>query len=101
MNVVHLTGHVSDYGPKISWTEAGKLQTTFTLVVEEGAFRTFIPVLVVGQNAEAAAETLEPGELVALSGKLQWKAGKSKDAGKLVVVCYGVEVLVPAAPQEG
>jgi hypothetical protein len=58
MNAVHLSGRVSDYGPKIFWTEAGKPQTSFTLIVEDGSYRTFIRVLIVGHNAEPVAEAL-------------------------------------------
>jgi len=52
MNAVHLSGKVSDYGPKLTYSEAGKPQTTFTLIVEEpgptGTFKTFVPVVLVG-----------------------------------------------------
>lgn len=86
MNHVSLGGHVSDYGPKISWTEAGKPQTTFTLVVEEpgregATFNTFVPVCVVGSRAEEAADTLFSGAVVLVGGKLAYGAGKTKDAG--------------------
>jgi hypothetical protein len=92
------TGRVSDYGCKISWTEAGKAQTTFSLIVEEPGkegttFKTFVPVLIIGSQAEAMAERLEAGGYVMISGKLAYKAGKTKEAGKLHVVCFGVEIL--------
>jgi hypothetical protein len=39
------------------------------------------------------AERLEAGGYVMISGKLAYKAGKTKEAGKLHVVCFGVEIL--------
>jgi single-stranded DNA-binding protein len=106
MNRCILSGHISDYGPKLSYTESAKPQTTFTLIVSEGQDRTFIPVLVVGPKAEDLAESLEPGDVVELEGKLQYKAGKSKDAGKLVVVAFdAVKIEAPVssetAPETG
>jgi single-stranded DNA-binding protein len=101
MNAVALVGTVGAYGVKIAWTDAGKPQASFSLVVSElgpdgRAFTTFVPVLVVGAKAEAAAEALEPGDMVAVAGKLAYKAGKTKDAGRLVVVTYAVERLTEA-----
>jgi hypothetical protein len=59
------------------------------------------PVLIVGANAEELAATLEAGEVISVSGKLAYKAGRTKDSSKLVVVCYGVERLVASpAPVE-
>jgi single-stranded DNA-binding protein len=98
LNRVILSGTIGQYGVKIAWTEAGKPQTSFTLVVEEPAkagssFKTFVPVLIVGAQAEDLAATLEPGDPVLLEGKLMYRSGKTKDAGKLVVTCFTVEVL--------
>jgi single-stranded DNA-binding protein len=104
INRVILSGTVGQYGAKIAWTEAGKPQTSFTLVCEEPSrgeaattYKTFIPCLVVGSQAEACAETLEAGDVVLLEGKLVWKAGKSKEAGCLHVVAFSVERLTAAA----
>jgi hypothetical protein len=67
---------------------------TIGIVVFAATIITIIPVLVVGSRAEEVAETLEPGDLIAIeSGKLAYKAGKTKDAGKLVVVTFDVERL--------
>jgi single-stranded DNA-binding protein len=107
MNAVHLSGRVSDYGPKLSYTEAGKPQTTFTLIVEDGSFKTFVPVLILGSQAEHCAETLEAGALVLINGKLAYKSGKIKGSGKLIVTAFGVEIIspvsapVPAGKAEG
>src|SRR5688572_30148150 len=101
MNHVSLVGTVGQYGAKISWTENAKPQTSFTLVTEEpgkeGAYKTFCPILVVGTRAGELAESLEPGDMVAVSGKLAYKAGKTKDSGKLVVVTFDVERLSTSA----
>jgi primosomal replication protein N len=101
LNRVILSGTIGQYGINIEWTAAGKPQTSLTLVCEEEGkvsttFRTFIPVLIVGTQAEALAETLEPGDVVLLAGQLAYKAGTPRDAGKLMVVCCGVERLLPA-----
>jgi single-stranded DNA-binding protein len=87
INRVILAGRIGEYGVKISWTEAGK----------SGEFKSFISVLVVSPQAEALAEQLKPGDMVLLEGKLQYKAGKSKDAGKLVVTTFTVQRLLAAA----
>jgi len=71
MNHVSLVGTVGQYGAKISWTDGGKPQTSLTLVVENPGkdgttYKTFIPVLVVGSRSEEYAESLEPGDLLAI-----------------------------------
>lgn len=98
MNRVIVSGTISSYGPKISYTDAGKPQTSFTVVCEEpgregASYKTFVPVLIVGAKAEDVAETLEAGDTILLEGKLAYKAGKTKDAGKLIVTGFTVEVL--------
>jgi single-stranded DNA-binding protein len=99
MNRCVVSGQVSESGLTLVYTEAGKPQATFTLICEEpgregGTYKTFIPVLVVGPQAEAMAERLEPGDVVLLEGKLAYCAGKTKDSGKLVVVGSAVEILI-------
>jgi hypothetical protein len=98
MNHISLVGIVGQYGVKIAWTEAGKPQTSFALITEEpgpdSAYKTFIPVLVVGSKAPDYAEALEPGDVIAIEhGKLSYKPGKTKESGKLVVVTFTVERL--------
>jgi single-stranded DNA-binding protein len=98
LNAVHLIGRVSTYGVKLAYTEAAKPQASFTLVIAEGDFRLFVPVLIVGQHAEPCAETLEPGALIAVNGKLQYK--KTPDGSKLIVAAYGVERLSDSPQDE-
>jgi single-stranded DNA-binding protein len=103
MNHVSLVGTVGQYGAKISWTEKAKPQTSLTLVMENPGkdgttYKTFIPVLIVGSRSEEYAESLEAGDLLAIeSGKLAYKAGKTKESGKLVVVTFDVERLSTSA----
>lgn len=87
MNSVHLSSRVSDYGCTITWTEQGKPQKSFTLIIKEPGregttFKTFVPVLIVGTQAEHWAETLEAGDLVLVSGKLSY-AGSPRGLGGL------------------
>jgi single-stranded DNA-binding protein len=102
MNHVPLVGTAGQYGVKIAWTKGGKPRSSLTVIVEEpgkdkATYKTFIPVLIVGSRAEEAAETLEPGGLIAIeSGKLAYKAGETKDSGKLMVVAFNVERLAAA-----
>ncbi|MGH8069282.1 MAG: single-stranded DNA-binding protein [Candidatus Entotheonellia bacterium] len=101
MNAVHLAGKVGDYGCRITWTEQSKPQTSFTLIVEEAgrdgaSFKTFVPICIIGTQAEPLAERLEAGDHVLVSGKLSYKSGKTKDAGRVMVMCFGVEVLATA-----
>lgn len=101
INKVILCGIIGEYGVRLSYTEAGKPQLSFTLVCAEttktGEYKSFIPCLVVGVHAEALAEQLEPHDLILLEGKLAFKAGKTKDAGKLVVTTFAVQRLQTAA----
>jgi primosomal replication protein N len=97
INRVIVAGQVSSYGPKIEWTPAGKPQTSLTLVLQKGEFRTFCPVLIVGAKAEDVCETINGGDTLLIEGSLSWKAGRSKDAGKLQVVAFDVTRLLAAA----
>ncbi len=97
INKVIVVGQVSSYGPKIEWTPAGKAQTSLTLVLQKSEFKTFIPVCIVGTKAEAVCESVNAGDTLLIEGSLSWKAGRSKDAGRLQVVAFDVERLLAAA----
>ena len=100
MNKAIISGEVSSYGPKISWTDAGKPQTSLTLVLEKAGYKTFIPVLVVGTKAEEVAETINGGDYLIVEGSLAWRAGRTKESGKLHVVAFDVERLTESAQDE-
>jgi hypothetical protein len=61
-NHVSLVGTVGQYGVKIAWTEAGKPQTSFTLITEEpgpdSAYKTFITDWRSEHDRAQARETL-------------------------------------------
>ena len=101
VNRVILSGTISQYGVKLTYTQQAKPQLSFSLVCEEPGrdgytFKTFVPCVVVGPQAEVLAERLEPNDMVLLEGKLSYRAGKTKESGKLVVMGFAVEVLRPA-----
>jgi single-stranded DNA-binding protein len=102
LNSVALCGRVTDAGVKLTYLASGHPEATLTLVVEElgkdgqQKFRLFVPVVVYGTRAEVLAETLEPGDLVTVQGKLGWRAppatqANPKPAGKLLVIGWQVE----------
>jgi single-stranded DNA-binding protein len=107
LNSVSLSGRVTDAGVKLTYLPSGHPEATWTLVVEEPSkngqqvFKLFVPVVVHGARAEALAETLEPGDLVTVQGKLGWRAPPAtkmapKPTGKLVVLAWQVEQLAAA-----
>jgi single-stranded DNA-binding protein len=100
VNKAIISGEVSSYGPKISWTESGKAQTAFTWVLDKAGYKTFIPVLCVGARAPKVAETINGGDYLIVEGSLSWKAGRTKEAGKLQVVCFEVERLTTSPSDE-
>jgi single-stranded DNA-binding protein len=100
VNKAIISGEVSSYGPRIQWTEGGKPQTSLTLVLDKAGYKTFIPCLVVGNKAEEVAETINGGDYLIIEGSLSWKAGRSKDAGKLQVVTFDVERIATSPSDE-
>ncbi len=59
---------------------------------EGSTFKTFVPGCMIGARAEEAGERLGDGAPVLVTGKLAYKAGQAKDSGKLMVMCFGVEL---------
>ena len=107
LNSVALCGRVTDTGVKLTYLPSGSPEMKCTLVVEEPSkdgqqtFRLFVPVMVYGAKAEALAETLEPGDLVTVQGKLGWRASPAtkmhpKPSGKLMVLAWQIERLAGA-----
>jgi single-stranded DNA-binding protein len=94
VNRVLLTGTISKLG--LSWLSSGKPELRLDLTVAQAPpFKLYCQVFVYGKDAEHLAETLEAGTRVLIDGKLSWrsttKAGVKES--KMVVSCYGVEIL--------
>jgi hypothetical protein len=99
-NVVVISGRISDYGPKLRPLPSGKWELSFTVCCDEPGrdgqtYTTYVPVLVHGAACETLAETLEPRDIVLVTGKLAWtkKISKGEEKSGLAVTTYGVEVL--------
>ena len=104
LNSVALCGRLTDAGVKLTYRASGHPEATWTLILEEPSkdgqqmFTLFVPVVVYGAKAEALAETLEPGDLVTVQGKLGWRAPPAtrrtrSPTGKMVVLAWQVERL--------
>ena len=108
LNQVALVGEVSEYGVRLTYRENGQPECTLTCVIKEPSrqgdtiFKTFVPLVLYGALAEKAAEDLEPGMYIAVSGKLAWRATTRKPAdgskgeGKLVVMVSHLQAIHPA-----
>jgi single-stranded DNA-binding protein len=108
LNSVALCGRVTDAGVKLTYLPSGHPEAKFTVLLEEAGgkdgqqtFRLFVPVVIYGSRAEILAETLEPGDLVSLVGKLGWRTlpatkADPKPTGKLTVVAWQIERLAGA-----
>jgi single-stranded DNA-binding protein len=100
VNRVLLTGTIAE--PRIGWLSSGKPELRLDLTVaQDPPFKLYCQVYCYGKDAEHLAETLEAGTRVLIDGKLSWrsttKAGVKES--KMVVTCYGVEVLtLPGEP---
>jgi single-stranded DNA-binding protein len=102
-NVVVISGRISDYGPKLRPLPSGKWELSFTLCCDEPGrdgqtYTTYVPVLIHGAACETLAETLEPRDIVLVTGKIAWtkKVSKGEEKSGLAVTTYGVEVLARA-----
>ncbi len=89
---VMVSGQVSSDGPNMSGTATSKPQTSLTLVRRESGkdgdtYKTFIPVLMVGPQAEPLTEQIAPWHAVVLEGT--WAKGRI--SGTWLVPCFAVE----------
>jgi single-stranded DNA-binding protein len=103
LNRVVLVGKVTDTGPKLTYSEAGRPECRLTVqVIEAGRagqpFSLFVPCFVYGPGAETAAEQVNGGDVVAVDGKLSWKSTPKQDGSKLglCVSAFGMEVITKA-----
>lgn len=86
MNKVVLIGRLTK-NPELRFTPGtGKAVATFTIAVDrrvpnkDGKKETdFIPIVVWGKQGESAANNLEKGRLVAISGRIQTRNYEGKD----------------------
>lgn len=99
MNICALMGTVSRAARVTFQPETGQPVVSFTVCVEEprptgDPFKTYIGIECYGRSA-MEAETLTPGTLVAIEGKLSWKAytHKGPKRSNLVVLARSVRVL--------
>jgi single-stranded DNA-binding protein len=101
LNHVVLTGK-SEARPKLTYSGNAKPECRLTVVVEGGkgeqTFSLYVPVFVYGNGAEVAAAEVDPGDLIAVDGRLGWKSTLKKDGTKLglCVTAFGVEILAKA-----
>jgi single-stranded DNA-binding protein len=102
-NICVISGRISDYGPKLRLLPSGKWELSLTLCCDEPGrdgqvYTLFVPVLVYGTQCEPLAESLEPHDLVLVTGKLSWTKKTTKDGEKsgLAVTTFNVEVLIKA-----
>lgn len=74
LNVITLIGNLTEK-PSLNYTQSGTARSNFTIAVNE--YRgdeqetTFVPIVCWGNTAENAAEYLNKGNPVALSGRLR------------------------------
>jgi single-stranded DNA-binding protein len=97
-NICVISGRISSYGPKLRPLPSGKWELSFTLCCDEPGrdgqiYTTFIPVVVYGAQCEPLAESLEPNDIVLVTGKLSWT---KKEKSALAVTTFAVEVLAKA-----
>ena len=104
LNSVNLMGRIGKNGPKLSYGSSGNPSCTFTLEIDEitksgEVFVLYLPIELWGQ-AEVAAETLEPGDEVMLTGKLKYKsvvdAKTQAKTSKLIISSWGISQRQPA-----
>jgi single-stranded DNA-binding protein len=105
LNAVSLVGKVTENGVKLVYRENGTPEARWTMLLEkrgkdDATFKLFCPIVAYGARGEAFAASLEPGDLIALTGKLGWSKPQATKhdptpQGKLCVLAYQVERLTP------
>ncbi|VDG74221.1 single-strand binding protein [Clostridium carnis] len=91
MNKVVLIGRLTK-DPELRFTQGtGAAVTTFTLAVNRYNSKTqqneadFIPIVILGKQAESAANYLTKGSQASISGRIQTRSYEAKDGGKRYV----------------
>jgi len=104
LNSVQLIGRVGKTRPSLSYASSGVTSLSFTLEVDElskagEVFTLYLPIEIWGQ-AEAAAETLEVGDEVMLSGRLKYRSTVDQKTqtkvSKLCISSWGIQQRQPA-----
>ena len=107
MNVSHYSGRISNRGVELRYQASGKPELSFLLLVPNGErdgkrFTLPVGVTVYGHMCEDLAASLEPNDLVELTGQNTWPNSATKRGGAAIpaVVCFGVTRLAEAAMGE-
>jgi single-stranded DNA-binding protein len=104
LNSCLMIGRVSPKGPQLRYAENGTPACSFVLEVDEltngRTYTTYIPCEITGKYAEETAATVEPGDVLQVSGKWRYKSTVDPKSGakvsKPVVSSWGVSQRVPA-----
>lgn len=95
--------------PELRYTPAGKAVTNFTLAVDRYASSQdkqadFIDIVCWEKTADAVANNLQKGRLVAVEGRIQTRTYETKDGGKrkaVEVVASAVKFLDRKKAEDG
>jgi hypothetical protein len=97
MNVAIVSGRISPRGVELRYQSSGKPELSFVLLVDNGErdgkkFTLPIAVTVYGNASEGLAASLEPDDLVELTGKTTWPKAPTKPDGSAMpaIVCFEV-----------
>jgi single-stranded DNA-binding protein len=97
LNKVMLLGS-SPEEPKLTYTENGAPQCSFTLLIaekgQEHTFCLYVPCEVFGDRTEKVTEALGLGDTVLVDGTLRWRSWVDKTGekeGKLAVLAWSAE----------
>jgi single-stranded DNA-binding protein len=106
-----MIGRVSPKGAALRYAESGTPCCSFVLEVDEvtqgKTYTTYIPCEITGKYAEDTSVTIEPGDVLQISGKWKYKSTVDQKTGakvsKPVVSSWGISQREPApseSPQE-